>query len=946
MKRMLINATQAEEVRLALVEGQRLYDFEFETPSLEQNKSNIYKATITRIEPSLEAVFVNYGRERQGFLPFREIARSFVADESVDDSGRADFKHGLKEGQQILIQVEKEERGSKGAALTTYLSLAGRYMVLMPNNPRGGGISRKIEGEDRSELREVLSQLNVPAGMGIIIRTAGVGRSVEELQWDVDYLLSIWSAIQTAFEDGKVRAPALIYQEGDLITRALRDYFRNDIEEILIDDPAVYERAREFVARVMPQQGPRVKHYGDRIPLFSRYQIETQIESAYQREISLPSGGELVFDYCEALVAIDINSARNTKGGDIDETALQTNLEAADEIARQVRLRDLGGLIVIDFIDMGPSKHQREVENRLRDALKDDRARVQIGRISRFGLLEMSRQRLRPSIEETSHVTCPRCSGTGAIRTVQSLALSLLRVMQEDCWRNPGSQLALQVPVDVATYLLNEKRAAIASIEQSYDSRIIIAANPDLETPHYKLDKLRGRTDGQVKPSFQLLEPSAPASETRKTSGRDENKREPRPQQPLVTATPPPERASVPPVTPAPTPVVEGGAPPRPAPTGPAALLRRIWNSLFSPDAAPARADTADVAHATHATHASESRDLPLSSPVERTAPPDTTPRGDESGEARSKRRRRGRGSRRREDERDQGASPAPHRVPAEAPDRGSPRSDAPTPSRTPPQLQPLDPDQVEPHIAQQLAAPLATGASAVIDLTERTAPAEDLPPNAAIRVESGYRTVTETTVAGPLAPLAAATLEPESSAPASVLASAETTVTPDAEPLPAPEFAPPQTEAAADQGPATEATTATHLAPVEQEPTREPEPMDGEDHPAGAESVRKPRTIRSRRHKARGPAEPAAVVIPSSRPVNPAKPGTPLPGTPPEETQHLAEHPQAAPAPDSKPEDNPVDEAIPPAPSVEVPAPVPEQSSLALEEDAARATESAVGNP
>ncbi|HET19818.1 MAG TPA: Rne/Rng family ribonuclease, partial [Chromatiales bacterium] len=489
MKRMLINATHPEELRVALVDGQKLYDIDIETPSREQKKSNIYKATITRIEPSLEAVFVNYGAERHGFLPFKEIARSYFKPEAVDDKGRPIVKEALSVGQELIVQIDKEERGQKGAALTTYISLAGRYLVLMPNNPRAGGVSRRIEGEDRAELKEAMAALSVPDGMGMIIRTAGVGRSPEELQWDLDYLLNVWRAIEEAATERS--APVLIYQESNLLIRALRDHLRDDIGEILIDHEPTFQQATEFVQQVMPQNLRRLKQYQERVPLFTRFQIESQIESAYQRSVTLPSGGELVFDQCEALTAVDINSARATKGEDIEQTALNTNLEAAEEIARQVRLRDLGGLIVIDFIDMAPSKHQREVENRLRDALKMDRARVQLGRISRFGLLEMSRQRLRPSLEESTQHVCPRCHGQGTIRSTESLALSILRLMQEEALKENTGRIVAQLPVAVATYLLNDKRDVIGRLEKEYRLEIILIPNPNLETPNYRLERVR-----------------------------------------------------------------------------------------------------------------------------------------------------------------------------------------------------------------------------------------------------------------------------------------------------------------------------------------------------------------------------------------------------------------------------------------------------------------------
>ena len=487
MKRMLINATQQEELRVAMVDGQRLYDLDIETPSREQKKSNIYKGRITRVEPALEAAFVEYGADRHGFLPFKEINRSYFDPQA--ESHRPNIREAIREGQEIVVQVEKEERGNKGAALTTFISLAGRYLVLMPNNPRAGGVSRRIEGEDRQELREAMSSLDIPDGMGLIVRTAGVGRSQEELQWDLDYLLNLWRAIETAAPQKK--APFLIYQESNIIIRALRDYLRADIGEILVDNPAVYRQAQDFIQQVMPHNLSKLKPYQDSIPLFTRFQIESQIETAYQREVSLPSGGGIVIDYTEALVSVDINSARATKGSDIEETALNTNLEAADEVARQMRLRDLGGLIVIDFIDMGIARNQREVETRLREALKMDRARVQVGRISRFGLLEMSRQRLRPSLDEASHVVCPRCNGQGTIRNVESLALSVLRLIQEEAMKDRTGRVVVQLPIKVATFLLNEKRDAIRAIEQRHRVGVLLIPNETLDTPHFKLNRLR-----------------------------------------------------------------------------------------------------------------------------------------------------------------------------------------------------------------------------------------------------------------------------------------------------------------------------------------------------------------------------------------------------------------------------------------------------------------------
>jgi ribonuclease E len=503
---MLINATQPEELRVALVDGQKLYDFDIEIPSKEQKKSNIYKGAITRIEPSLEAAFVNYGAERHGFLPFKEIAPAYLAAQGDEEISRRDIKTLLKEGQEVVVQIEKEERGSKGAALTTYISLAGSYLVLMPNNPRAGGISRRIEGEIRTDMREVMSALEIPEGMGLIVRTAGGGKSVEELQWDLNYLLQLWEAIERSAQEKA--PPFLIFQESNVIIRALRDHLRGDIDEILIDNPATHKLVRSFLEQVMPQFINKAKLYQDSVPLFSRYQIESQIETAYSREVPLPSGGAIVIDHTEALTTIDINSARATKGGDIEETALNTNLEAADEIARQLKLRDLGGLFVIDFIDMMAARNQRAVENRLRDAVKSDRARIQLGRISRFGLLEMSRQRLRPSLGEATLLTCPRCKGQGTIRNVESLALSVLRLLEEEAMKKNTDKIIAQLPIDSATYLLNEKRSVIEQIEQRQDVSIIIIPARHLETPAFEVQRIRsGPSEEEVerKPSYQLI---------------------------------------------------------------------------------------------------------------------------------------------------------------------------------------------------------------------------------------------------------------------------------------------------------------------------------------------------------------------------------------------------------------------------------------------------------
>lgn len=503
MKRMLINATQPEELRVALVDGQRLYDLDIESGAREQKKANIYRGKITRVEPSLEAAFVDYGADRHGFLPLKEISKEYFV---KDVSGRPSIREVLKEGQEVIVQVDKEERGNKGAALTTFVSLAGRFLVLMPNNPRAGGISRRIEGDERSQLKDAMGQLTVPDKMGLIVRTAGIGRNPEELQWDLDYLVQVWESITT--EAAKRPAPFLIYRESNVIIRAMRDYLRQDIGEVLIDSPEIHAEALGFIRQVMPSYQQKIKLYADEVPLFSRFQIESQIETAYQREVKLPSGGSIVIDHTEALVSIDINSARATRGSDIEETALQTNSEAADEIARQLRLRDIGGLVVIDFIDMGPARNQREVENRMRDALKLDRARVQIGRISRFGLMEMSRQRLRPSLGETSGVVCPRCNGQGTIRDVRSLSLSIMRLIEEEAMKENSAQIRAILPVPVATYLLNEKRSVLADLESRQGVRVVLLPNPDMDTPHYDVQRLRDdhldEDDTQSLSSFEL----------------------------------------------------------------------------------------------------------------------------------------------------------------------------------------------------------------------------------------------------------------------------------------------------------------------------------------------------------------------------------------------------------------------------------------------------------
>ena len=551
MKRMRFNATQAEELRVAIVDGQKLIDLDIESASKEQRKSNIYKAVITRIEPSLEACFVDYGTDRHGFLPFKEISRQSarlasaprVDGEDAEEPGGRRVQDQLREGQELIVQVDKDERGNKGAALTTYISLAGRYLVLMPNNPRGGGVSRRVEGEERNELREAVAQLEVPRGMSVIARTAGIGRSAEELQWDLNYLMQLWRAIEDA---ARLQAGAyLIYQESSLVIRAIRDYFQPDIGEILIDTEAIYEQAQQFMSHVMPGNVSRVKLYKDDVPLFSRFQIEHQIETAYARQVPLPSGGAIVIDHTEALVSVDVNSARATKGSDIETTAFETNLEAADEIARQLRLRDLGGLIVIDFIDMESAKNQREVENRLRDALKYDRARVQLGKISRFGLMELSRQRLRPALAESAYIPCPRCHGIGHIRGTESTALHILRIIQEEAMKDNTAQVVAQMPVDVATFLLNEKRTDVLSIETRFKVNVLLVPNRHLETPNYNIERLRHDDLNQGEPlpaSFQLV--SQP-EEVDPTKAHKEEVRETR-QEAVVKGITPAQPAPIP----------------------------------------------------------------------------------------------------------------------------------------------------------------------------------------------------------------------------------------------------------------------------------------------------------------------------------------------------------------------------------------------------------------
>jgi len=592
---MLFNATHPEELRVAIVDGQRLVDIDIETEGREQRKSNIYKGVITRVEPSLEACFVDYGEERHGFLPFKEISRSYFR--AGADPGRAKISEAVKEGDELIVQVEKEERGSKGAALTTFVSLAGRYLVLMPNNPRGGGVSRRIEGEDRQELREAMDQLELPAGMSVIARTAGIGRSVEELQWDLNYLLKLWHAVAEAAapvyrteagestaepqSDGKKNkrlnpAPFLIFEESSLVIRAIRDYFHPSIGEILVDTDEIAEQAQQFMAHVMPDMVGRVKRYKDDVPLFSRFQIEHQIETAHSRIVQLPSGGSIVIDHTEALVSIDVNSARATRGSDIEETALRTNQEAADEAARQLRLRDLGGLIVIDFIDMEESKNQRAVENKLKDALHYDRARVQMGKISRFGLMELSRQRLRPALSEGSHITCPRCNGVGVIRDTESSALHILRIIQEEAMKENTAAIHAQVPVDAATYLLNEKRADIAKLEARLRVSIILIPNKHLETPHYKVERLRHDDErlDQARASYERAE--SPTIDTPYATAAAE-KAKPKQEavvRGIVHETPAPVAAPLPPAEPAPAPAVAAASPSQPS------FFARLWNLI------------------------------------------------------------------------------------------------------------------------------------------------------------------------------------------------------------------------------------------------------------------------------------------------------------------------------------------------------------------------------
>ncbi|GGC99642.1 Rne/Rng family ribonuclease [Undibacterium terreum] len=628
MKRMLFNATQQEELRVAIVNGQKLIDIDIETAGRELRKSNIYKGVITRIEPSLEACFVNYGEERHGFLPFKEVARTYFK-EGIDVRN-ASIKDALREGQEIMVQVEKEERGNKGAALTSFISLAGRYLVLMPNNPRGGGVSRRVEGEDRQELRETMDKLDLPGGMSVIARTAGIGRNVDELQWDLNYLMQLWRAIEGA---GKSAAGAfLIYQESSLVIRAIRDYFQPDIGEILIDTDDIYEQAQQFMSHVMPDMVHRVKRYSDDVPLFSRFQIEHQIETAYSRTVPLPSGGAIVIDHTEALVSVDVNSARATRGSDIETTAFNTNCEAAEEVARQLRLRDLGGLIVIDFIDMENAKNQREVETRLKDALRYDRARVQMGKISRFGLMELSRQRLRPSLSEGSHVTCPRCNGTGHIRDTESSALQVLRIIQEEAMKENSAAIHVQVPVDVAAFLLNEKRGEILKIENRHRVTVILIPNKHLETPHYKLERLK-HDDPRLEEAHVSYAMAEQADTDIGYSKRQKEDVKPRQEAMVKSITPEQapivERKEVAPVVAAPAPVVTTESP---------GFFAKLFSFFKGTPAAPA----------------------PVAEPVKEEKPSQSRDRNDKNGRGqRNRGRNGGRNGRGDKEEREERPAPA-----------------------------------------------------------------------------------------------------------------------------------------------------------------------------------------------------------------------------------------------------------------------------------------------
>jgi ribonuclease E len=721
MKRMLINATQREELRVAIVDGQALYDLDLEIPSREQKKSNIYKARITRVEPSLEACFVDYGAERHGFLPLKEISREYFT--PGVDHNKAGIRELLKEGQQLIVQVEKEERGNKGAALTTFISLAGRYMVLMPNSPNAGGVSRRIEGEDRQALKEALQHITVPEEMGLIVRTAGVGRDAEELQWDLDYLLTLWKAISEAAAARS--APFLIYQESKLFIRALRDYLRADIGEILIDEPSLYEDAKEFMQQVMPNSLRKLKLYNEDAPLFTRFQIESQIESAYDRMVRLPSGGSIVIDPTEALTSIDVNSARATKGGDIEETAFHTNCEAAEEVARQLRIRDLGGLVVIDFIDMESSRHQHEIEDKMRNALKLDRARVQIGRISRFGLLELSRQRLRPSLEESTQIVCPRCEGNGHIRGIESLSLSALRLIEEHAMKENTGEVLVQAPTRVANFLLNEKRASVVEIELRHKVHVVVVADKNLETPHLEITRIRESEMGEhAKPSYERLTEVAPVPQPRMgviTHGEE----------PAVSgiqrATPMPQREPEPEAAPIAAPAAVAAAP---AATG--GLLGRLFGWFRA--APTAASETAPTTVA--ATRESQSRNLPRHArPSER--------RAEGGARGNSRRGNRDGDSRRARQSGSQSSRPAqarPNRPHADDPqhaNRPTPRPEAGARPNHETRSNEARPAQAEPSVRAQQPAPqpapaaTSTAASAPAPIKDATPTGDARPAGA-----------------------------------------------------------------------------------------------------------------------------------------------------------------------------------------------------------------------
>ncbi len=870
MKRMLINATQQEELRVAIVDGQKLYNLDIETPGREQKKANIYKGRVTRVEPSLEAAFVEYGADRHGFLPLKEIARSYFSEEALKAGGRAEIKEAIREGQEIVVQIEKEERGTKGAALTTFVSLAGRYLVLMPNNPRAGGVSRRIEGPERGELREAMSTLEIPEGMGLIVRTAGMGKSPEELQWDLDYLIQLWHAIEVSAQERS--APFLIYQESNVIIRSIRDYLRADIGEIVIDSRAVYEEAREFIAHVMPTYGKKVRLYEEEVPLFTRYQIETQIESAFQREVRLPAGGSIVIDHGEALTAVDVNSSRATKGADIEETALNTNLEAADEIARQLRLRDLGGLFVLDFIDMTPPKNQREVENRLRDALKEDRARVQVGRISRFGLLEMSRQRLRPSLGEATESVCPRCNGHGTIRSVESLALAILRIVEEQAMKENTGQLVAQLPVEVATFLLNEKRSAIAEIEQRQSVAVVLVPNRLLDTPNYEIQRLRVHEmpQGQeARASYKMVAepeknvPSAGRGPAARSAAAEPAVRG------IVRATPaPPGHPEEPePATP-------------PAPSEEPGLMRRLWSSLF--------AQRHPVGEEPRLTQASEER-------------PPATPRRQEPGQGRAT----GRGPERRP----QRSRPEERRgEPARRPSRPEGRTEAPRPAPqtapTPATSKPAAPKPAE-------SAPTATPPTETLGeapTTEETEQAVKKSSSArrgrrggrrrrsGARSEQGPNGIESSADAGAEAMQPAATPEPRSPG-----------------------------EPGSASSPGTESQTATGgPSPSQSGDRRRRRPQQGPDQPTPEAPENAVPVARPEPPPTAEAHPPVREAKPDAGTQEPPRPVTPAPSEPPARPQP-AEAPQAptpvAQAPERTPSQPPATPAEPAPPPVKTPA-------------------------